>query len=158
MKKSSYLLVGLFALLSLASCKKSYPDFQITPDTSIVFDDFIDKATDSYPVGSTLNLKVAAPGTTRVSFISTYPVTRTVANVTTTTMVSVDLGSLPMTNGVATLTMPVNNLRAAANGVPVGAPANASAAVRAANTYTLTVDVTDGTNTYRRFYSALLLR
>ena len=154
MKKSAYLLFWLFAVVSLASCKKSYPDYQVMPTTSIVFDDLVDKTTADYKIGSTLTLKISAPGTTSVSIISSYPVTAS----GTTTTVSQNLGTFQTTNGVVSLSIPANSLRATANGTPVGAPAGASAAVRTANTYTLTVDAADGTNTSRRFYTAVLVQ
>lgn len=150
MKKNLYsLLFLLLATLSLASCKKDEPSLQVTPTTPIVFDDSVDKITADYKVGSTLTLKVAAPNATSISIVTTY---------TTGTVRTANLGSFPVTNGVATVTIPANNLRASADGTPVGAPSTATAVVRTANTYTLTVDATDGTSTSRRFYAAVLVQ
>ncbi len=150
MKKPFYLLFWLFALVSLASCKKSYPDYQIVPSTSIIFDDLVDKVTADYKVGSTLNLKISAAGATSVTITSTYPVGSSTA--------TQNLGTFPLTNGVATISIPANSLRATANGTPTGAPSGATTATRTANTYTLTVDATDGTNSFRRFYAAVLVQ
>jgi len=150
MKKNPYLLLWLLlTTLSLASCKKDEPSLQVTPTTSIVFDDSVDKITADYKIGSTLTLKVAAPNATSISIITTY---------TTGTVRTVNLGSFPVAGGVANVAIPANSLRAAADGTPVGAPSGATAAVRTANTYTFTVDATDGMSTSRRFYSAVLVQ
>lgn len=147
MKKNPYfLLLLLLTTLVLGSCKKDDPSLQVIPTTPIVFDDAVDKITADYKIGSTLNLKVAAPNATSISIITTY---------TTGTTKTANLGSFPVSGGVANVSIPANSLRAAADGTPVGATTTAT---RAANTYTLTVDATDGTNTSRRFYTAVLVQ
>lgn len=157
MKKNPYhILLLLLTIWSLASCKKDYPTNEVGPKVQIVFDDAIDKVTSDYKVGSTLTLKVAATGATSINITTTY---------TTGTARTANLGTFPVNNGVATVTIPANSLRAAADGTPAGAgtvlptpTTPASALTRANNTYTLLVDATDGTNTDRRIYTAVLVQ
>ncbi|OGX82376.1 hypothetical protein [Hymenobacter glacialis] len=159
MKKSSFnLLFLLLALFTLASCEKDEPNLNVGPKMSIVFDDAIDKTTADYKIGSTLTLKIRAEGASTVSIITNY---------TTGTVRTANLGTFPVTNGVATVTIPANSLRAAADGAPVGARATAdgapvgapaTAATRPANTYTLTVDATGNGVTERRFFTAVLVQ
>ena len=145
MKKNPYYILMLL-LLALASCKKDYPTYEVGPKLQIVFDDAIDKVTADYKIGTTLSLKIAATGATSVTINTAY---------TTGTVKTVNLGTFPVTNGVVTISIPANSLRAAADGTPIGAGATST---RAANTYTLTVDATDGTITERRYYTAVLVQ
>ncbi|OGX88771.1 hypothetical protein BEN47_08485 [Hymenobacter lapidarius] len=148
MKKSSLnLLFLLLALFTLASCEKDEPNLNVGPKMNIVFDDAIDKTTADYKIGSTLTLKISAPGASTVSIVTNY---------TTGTVRTANLGTFPVTNGVATVTIPANSLRASADGAPVGATATAS--TRPANTYTLTVDATGNGVTERRFFTAVLVQ
>jgi hypothetical protein len=148
MKKTSFnLLFLLLTLFTLASCEKDEPNFNVGPKFNIVFDDAIDKVTADYKVGSTMTLKISAEGASTVSIVSNY---------STGTVRTANLGSFPVTNGVATVTIPANSLRAAADGTPVGATATAS--TRPGNTYTLTVDASGGGNTERRFFTAVLVQ
>ncbi len=154
MKKTSFnLLFLLLTLVTLASCKKEEPNFNISPKINIVFDDAIDKTTADYKIGSTMTLKISAEGASTVSIVSNYTVRVGTNDVPKT----VNLGSFPVTNGVATVTIPANSLRAAADGAPIGA-GTAPASTRAANTYTLTVEAMGGGNTERRFFTAVLVR
>lgn len=160
MKKLTLNLLILFAaLLTLAGCKKAEPDFKLTPKLGMIFDDNIDKVGADYKIGSTLVLKVAASGASTVKIVSNYNVG---ANAKTA-----DLGSFPVTNGVATVSIPANSLRASADGATVGAgtaptplPVGTTAAsyTRANNTYTLAVDAISGSATERRFYTAVLVQ
>ncbi len=149
MKKISFnLLFLLLTLVTLVGCEKEEPNFNIGPKFNIVFDDAIDKTTADYKVGSTITLKVGAVGASTVNILSTY---------TTGTVRMVNLGSFPVTNGVATVTIPANSLRADADGVPIGA-GTAPASTRGNNTYTLTVDAAGGGDTERRFFTAVLVQ
>lgn len=149
MKKYSLnLLFLLLSVLSLASCKEDELDLDVGPQLQIVFDDKIDKVTADYKIGSTLNLKVAADGASSITISSGY---------TAGTAKSVNLGTFPVTNGVATVSIPANSLRATADGAPVGA-GSAPVSTRAANTYTLTVDATGNGVTDRRFFTAVLVQ
>ncbi|GAB3637133.1 hypothetical protein GCM10027422_27230 [Hymenobacter arcticus] len=121
-----------------------------------MFDDAIDKVTSDYKMGSTLTLKVATTGTASINITTTY---------TTGTARTNNLGAFPVTNGVATVTIPANSLRATADGSPAGTgtvlptpTTPASALTRTNNTYSLLVDATDGTNTERRVYTAVLVQ
>jgi hypothetical protein len=157
MKKNSYcVFLLLLTLWTLASCKKDYPTNEVGPKLQIVFDDAIDKVTSDYKLNSTMTLKVAATGATSINITTTY---------TTGTARTANLGIFPVTDGIATVTIPTNRLRASADGNPVGAgtvlptPTTPSSALtRANNTYTLLVDATDGTNTDRRIYTAVLVQ
>ena len=159
MKKLTLNLLVLFAaLLTLAGCKKAEPDFKLTPKLGIIFDDNIDKVGADYKIGSMLVLKVSVSGASTINIVSTY---------TTGTAKTTNLGSFPVTNGVATVSIPANSLRASADGAPVGVgpapnplPPGTTAAsyTRANNTYTLAVDAISGSVTERRFYTAVLVQ
>ncbi|WP_035565602.1 hypothetical protein [Hymenobacter sp. IS2118] len=149
MKKISLnLLLLLLSIVTLSSCEKEEPNFNVGSKFSIIFDDAINKTTADYIVGSTITLKVGAAGASTVNVISNY---------TTGTVRTVNLGSFPVTNGVATITIPANSLRADADGAPIGA-GTAPASSRGANTYTLTVEAVGGGTTERRFFTAVLVR
>ena len=149
MKKNPLsLLLLLLSVLTLASCKKTETDYNVGPKLQIVFDNDIDKVTADYKVGSTLSLRVAAAGATSVSIVTTY---------TSGTTRTVNLGNIPVVDGVATVSVPANNLRATGDGLPVGA-GNSPVSSRAANTYTLIVDATGNGTTERRFFSAVLVQ
>ena len=160
MKKLTFNLFVLFvALLALAGCKKAEPDFRLTPKLGIIFDDNIDKVTADYKIGSMLVLKISASDATTIKIVSNYTVG---ANTKTA-----DLGSFSVTNGVATVSILANRLRASADGEAVGAglapsplPAGTTAAsyTRANNTYTLAVDAIAGSVSERRFYTAVLVQ
>ena len=149
MKKNTYsLLLLLLTLFTLASCKKEETNFNVGPKINIVFDDAIDKVTADYKVGSTLTLKIAADGASSISIVSTYP---------TGTARTTNLGTFAVTNGVATVSIPANSLRATADGTPIGAGATPVSS-RAANTYVLAVDATGNGVTERRFFTAILVQ
>jgi len=149
MKKTplSLLLLLLLSVLTFASCKKTETDYNVGPKLQIVFDNDIDKVTADYKVGSTLSLRVAAAGATSVSIVTTY---------SSGTARTANLGSFPVVDGVATVSVPANSLRATGDGLPVGA--NTTPVSRAANTYTLIVDATGNGTTERRFFSAVLVQ
>lgn len=159
MKKNTYhLLLLVITLWAMTSCKKTEQNFNVGPKLVIIFDDLIDKVTADYKVGSTFTLKVGAQGANSINVVSSYP---------TGTVRTVNLGSFPVTNGVATISIPASMLRATADGNPVGAgtaptplPAGvaATAYTRANNTYTLTIDAVAGGVTERRIYNAVLVQ
>ncbi|HEX8350331.1 MAG TPA: hypothetical protein VF598_10245 [Hymenobacter sp.] len=143
------LLLCLTGALTVSSCKKSEANYDVGPQLQIVFDDNIDKVTADYQVGTTLNLKVAAEGANTISIVSTYP---------TGTVRTANLGTFPVVNGVALVSVQVNSLRATGDGAPIGAGTVPPVSSRAANTYTLAVDATAGAVTERRFFTAVLVR
>lgn len=142
------LLFLLVAALTLASCKKTKTNYDVGPKLQIVFDDNIDKVTADYRVGTTLALKISAPGANTVNIVSNYA---------TGTVRTTNLNSFPVVDGVASVNIPANSLRATADGVPVGA-GSMPVSSRAANTYTLTVDAVAGDVTERRFFTAVLVQ
>ena len=149
MKKNPLsLLLLLLSVLTLASCKKTETDYNVGPKLQIVFDNDIDKVTADYKVGSTLSLRVAAAGATSVSIVTTY---------TSGTTRTVNLGNIQVVDGVATVSVQANSLRATGDGLPVGA-GSSPVSSRAANTYTLIVDATGNGTTERRFFSAVLVQ
>jgi len=149
MKKNTYsLLLLLLTLFTLASCKKDEPNLNAAPKINIVFDDAIDKVTADYKVGSQLVLKIAADGASSISIVSTYA---------TGTARTTTLGPYAVVNGVATVSIPANSLRAMVDGTPIGA-GTAPVSSRAANTYTLAVDATGNGVTERRFFAAVLVQ
>ena len=149
MKKNSYTwLILLLISWSLASCKKDEPKLDVEPKLQIVFDDAIDKVTADYKVGSMLTLKINANGASTVNIVSNYA---------TGTAKTANLGSFPVTNGVATVVIPANSLRASGDGAPVGA-GSTPVSSRAANTYTLTVEAVAGDVKERRFFTAVLVQ
>ena len=149
MKKNPLLLLLLLlSMLTFASCKKTEMDYNVGPKLQIVFDNNIDKVTADYKVGSTLSLRVAAAGASSVSIVTTYA---------TGTTRKANLGSFPVIDGVATVSIPANTLRAAGDGTPIGA-GTAPVSSRAANTYALTVDATGNGTTERRFFNAVLVQ
>lgn len=153
----------LLAVTSLSSCKEEEANLGITPKSSIVFDDAVDKTTADYRRGGDLNLKVGIVGAaTNVRLTSRY----TAGGVAK----SVDLGTFPVSGGAATINIPASRVRAAADGPIVGAsttanptpnplPAGTTAASfnRANNTYVLLVEAInpDG-STERRFFNAVI--
>lgn len=148
MKKNPLsLLLLLLSVLTFASCKKTETDYNVGPKLQIVFDNDIDKVTADYKVGSTFTLRVAAAGASSISIVTTY---------STGTAGTANLGSFPVTDGVATVSIPANSLRAAGDGAPAGA--GTTAASRTANTYTLAVDATGNGNTERRLFNAVLVQ
>lgn len=148
MKKNSLsLLLLLLSVLTFASCKKTETDYNVGPKLQIVFDNNIDKVTADYKVGSTFTLLIAATGATSVSIVTTY---------TTGTVKTANLGSFPVVDGVATVSVPANSLRAAGDGAPAGAVATAPS--RTANTYALAVDATGNGTTERRLFNAVLVQ
>ena len=154
MKKNTHnLLLLLLALFTLVSCKKEEPNFNVGPKINIVFDDKIDKVTADYKIGSTLVLQVAAPGANTLAIVSNYNVNINGVN----TPKRVNLGSFPVVNGVATVSIPANSLRATADGAPIGA-GTAPVSLRVDNTYSLAVDATSNETTERRFFNAVLIR
>ena len=137
----------LLSVLTFASCKKTETDYNVGPKLQIVFDNDIDKVTADYKVGSTLSLRVAAAGATSISIVTTY---------SSGTARTANLGSFAVVDGVATVSVPANSVRATGDGLPVGA--NTTPVSRAANTYTLIVDATGNGTTERRFFSAVLVQ
>ena len=138
------------AVLTLAGCKKAETDFHISPKSVIVFDDDINRISGDYAKSGNLTLKIGVTGAaTSVRISSNY----TVSGVAKTK----DLGTIPVTNGVATLNIPAVDVRNTADGAVVGATTNAT--TRPANTYNLTVDAVnpDG-STERRFFAAVILQ
>lgn len=149
------------AAASLGSCKKDETNYNITPKSQIIFDNDIDKVTADYQKSTTLNLRIGINGSANsVRITSTYSVI--VGNETRPR--SLDLGVFPVNAGVVMLSIPVTGLRAAADGVLVGAgptpttPAGLNPALysRATNSYALVVDATapDG-GADRRFYTVV---
>lgn len=148
MKKNPLsLLLLLLSVLTFASCKKTETDYNVGPKLQIVFDNDIDKVTADYKVGSTFTLRVAAAGATSISIVTTYP---------TGTAGTANLGSFPVVDGVATVSILANSLRAAGDGAPTGAVGTAPS--RTANTYTLAVDATGNGTTERRLFRAVLVQ
>ncbi|OUJ72543.1 hypothetical protein BXP70_18490 [Hymenobacter crusticola] len=138
--------------LSLASCKKDdVLDEMIVPKTSITFNDNIETITADYNRNSTLTLKISGvSAASNVQVTSTYSVSGTAK--------AKDLGTLPVADGVATLSVPANALRNTADGAVVGATATGTNAMsRANNTYVLQVNalLPDGTSE-RRLFTAVL--
>lgn len=149
MKKNTLaLLLFLLTALCLTGCKDDETNYDVGPKLQIVFDDNIDKVTADYKTGSTLALKVAATGASTVTIVTNY---------STGTVRTVSLGSFPVVDGVASVSIPANSLRATADGIPIGA-GSTPVSSRAANTYTLTVDATSGDTTERRFFAAVLVQ
>ncbi|SDY09092.1 hypothetical protein [Hymenobacter psychrophilus] len=149
------LFVFTAAFFTLASCEKEEPNFRApTPQTQIIFDDNIDKATSDYKVGGDIALKIAADGATNVRIISRYNVDNGVALVPKFKTLDI----VPVTGGVATVQIPVSSLRNTADGPIVGA-GSAPASSRATNTYTLQVDAVlpDG-SFVTRFFTAVIVR
>ncbi|SMB97299.1 hypothetical protein SAMN00120144_0346 [Hymenobacter roseosalivarius DSM 11622] len=144
MKKIIYhVLLLLVAAMTLASCKKEEENFRIIPQTPIIFDDNINKITADYPLNSNIVLKISAAGASSV----------TVTNLTGGTKV---LGTLPIVDGTATLSVPANSIRA--TGTVVGA-GTSPASSRAANTFNFKVDATlAGGTTATRYYTAVIVR
>lgn len=145
-------------LWALTGCKKSETNYNVGPKLVIIFDDLIDKVTADYRVGSTLVLKVSVPGANTINIVSNY---------TTGTVKTANLSSVPVTDGVATISIPANSLRAAADGTPLGAGTapnplppgtTTSSYSRASNTYTLSVDAVAGDVTERRNFTAVLVQ
>ena len=147
-KNSSSLLLLLLSVLTFASCKKTETNYNVEPKLQIVFDNDIDKVTADYKVGSTLTLRVAAAGASSVNIVTTY---------STGTARTANLGIFPVADGVATVTVQANSLRAAGDGIPIGAGA-APVSSRAVNTYALAVDATGNGTTERRFFNAVLVQ
>lgn len=143
-------LVGL----SLASCEKDeIIDDMIIPKTSITFNDNIETITADYNKASTLTLKISGvEAASNVQVTSTYSVGSAAK--------SKDLGTVPVTNGTATLSVPASSLRNTADGAVEGAGApNTGASTRANNTYVLQVNalLSDGTSE-RRLFTAVLTK
>ena len=147
MKKNPLLLL-LLSVLTFAGCKKTEVNYNVGPKLQIVFDNDIDKVTSDYKTGSTLNLRVAAAGATSVNIVTTY---------STGTTRTANLGSFPVVNDVATVSIQANSLRAAGDGLPIGA-GTTPVSSRAANTYTLIVDATGNGTTERRLFNAVLVQ
>jgi hypothetical protein len=153
MRKYVYhLLLLCFAALSFTSCKQDdVLDNMIIPKTSITFDDNIEKNTADYSKSSTLTLKISGVGAANnVQVTSTYSVGNAAK--------SKDLGTVPVTDGVATLSVPASSLRNTADGAVVGGTATGTGtATRANNTYVLQVNalLPDGTSE-RRLFTAVL--
>ncbi|MBC6988448.1 MULTISPECIES: hypothetical protein [Hymenobacter] len=142
----------LVTALFLGSCKKDgVLDDMIIPKTSITFDDNIEKITGDYKKDATLTLKISGLATaTGVQVTSTYSPSK-----------SKDLGTLTVSNGTATLSVPASALRNTADGAIVGAPSTGAAGTgtgsRANNSYPLFVKAVlpDGT-TEQRVFTAVL--
>lgn len=144
MKNSLYnFLVLLVVLPFLGSCKKDDPVNMIVPQTTIIFDDDIDKLGGSFPANGNATVKVNVTGAPvqniRVSSrynIGGNPVTH-------------NLGTFPVTGGVANVAVPANQLRRPQDPVLTGVGS------AAANTVQLLFDavLADG-NFERRIFSA----
>ncbi|WP_324671737.1 hypothetical protein [Hymenobacter sp. GOD-10R] len=138
--------------LTLASCKKDdVLDDMIIPKTSITFNDNIETISADYNRASTLTLKISGvSAASNVQITSTYSVSGTAK--------AKDLGTLPVADGVATLSVPATALRNTADGAVVGATATGTGtASRANNSYVLQVNalLPDGTSE-RRLFTAVL--
>ncbi|TGE19252.1 hypothetical protein [Hymenobacter elongatus] len=153
MKKIISHFLSLFVAVSLlAGCKEDEPDFNVTPKSSIVFDDNIDKATADFKLADNVAIRVGIIGSaTSVRVTSNYSVG--------TTAKTKDLGTVAVSNGVAVFSVPSNSLRNSADGAIVGASDVAPTSSRPANTYNLAVDAfnPDGSSE-RRFFSAVIVR
>ncbi|UOR03850.1 hypothetical protein MUN82_12925 [Hymenobacter aerilatus] len=153
MKQPFYTIFFLLfaALTMLTSCEKDdVLDNMVIPQTTITFDDNIDKITADYKVNSTLTLKISGLNTaTSVQVTSRY----TASGATKTK----EVATLIPTNGVATLSVPVSALRNTADGAITGA--TTTTASRTSNTYSLIVKATLPNNiTEQRIFSAIIVQ
>jgi hypothetical protein len=137
------ILVLLVVLASLGSCKKEDPVKMIIPQTTLIFDQDIDKIAGSFranaPVAVRVNVSGAPVQSIRVSSrynIGGNPVTH-------------NLGTVNVAEGVANFSVPANQLRRPQDPVLTGAGS------AAANTVQLLFDAVlpDG-NFERRIFSA----
>ncbi|WP_310393264.1 hypothetical protein [Hymenobacter sp.] len=155
------LLLSLVAA-SLVGCEKDEPNFNVAPKSQIVFDDNIDKTGAEYQRTGTLNLKIAVSGAaTQVRIESRY----SVVTPGVLTPKSFEVGVFPVTDGVASISIPTTSIRAATDGPAVGAGATPAGSLnpdentRPNNTYTLVVDaITPSAESERRFFAAVILR
>lgn len=139
----SHLLLLLVAVVALASCEKDEPDFRVMPLTQIIFNENIETITADYSVTGNIVLRISAVGASSV----------TVTNLTGGPKV---LGTLPVVDGVATLTVPTNSIRSTGT---VAAATGATAAARNAATYSFKVDATQADGTLAtRYFSAVVVR
>lgn len=143
MKKIMYnLLLLLATVAALSSCEKEEEDFRVITQTQIIFNDNIETLTADYPLSGNIVLQISAAGASSV----------TVTNLTGGPKV---LGTLPVVDGVATLNVPTNSIRSTGT---VAAATGATAAARAAATYSFKVDATQADGTLAtRYFSAVVV-
>lgn len=148
----TFFLFLITALALLTGCDKDNDvlDDMIMPQTAITFDDNINKISADYKLNTTLALKISGLGpATSVQVTSRY----SVSSVAKTK----EVATLTPTNGVATLSVPVSTLRAAADGAIPGA--TGTAASRTSNTYTLVVKaILPDNTTEQRLFSAVVVQ
>ncbi|UYZ63265.1 hypothetical protein [Hymenobacter weizhouensis] len=153
MKKHWHYFFFLFlAFITLSSCEKEEPDLEDAPRTNIIFNDNIDLGAADFRLNTPVTLKITLQGEqpTSLKVVSRYLVGSTVR--------LVDVATLPVSNGTATLNVPASALRNTADGPVVGAGTNPNSS-RSANTYTLLVQATlaDG-RVEQRTFTAVVVR
>jgi hypothetical protein len=144
MKNSLYnILVLLVVFATLGGCKKDDPVAMIVPQTTIVFDENIDRIGGTFPADGnvTVNVGVTGAPVEQIRVVSRYNMAGS--------QVTHSLGNVAVANGVANFSVPVNQLRRPQDPVLTGAGG------AAANTVQLLFDaiLPDG-NYERRIFSA----
>lgn len=140
----------LLAAAPLISCEKDEPVVMVMPKANIIFDDNIEKISADYKVSQSVNLKISV-GDQAASVVVT-------SNYTIGTAAKSRVFTLPVNNGVATFSVPANDLRNVADGVVIGAGSTPSSS-RAANTFNLKVDAVlkDG-SIESRYYTLVIVQ
>jgi hypothetical protein len=146
----NFLLILFAATFSLSSCEKEETNFRVASKAQIIFDDNIDKVTADYTKAGNLALKISADGANSVKVTSQYTASGVAKEQ--------NLGTLAVSNGVASLNVPAVSVRNTADGLVVGAGSNPTSS-RATNTYILKVDaiIADG-STETRYFTAVIVQ